>query len=248
MQNALHAQTKKPLRVRNRIRLILGLMTGLAGLANMLFLILPAPNWDMLLGEWPVNTHYGTHKLLVVIGFFLVMLSYGMVRGKRHACVTTGILLLLSAILYMPAGEPVFATLLLYALVLVLIIFARYFRARSDPPTLRRGYVSLLIGLGIVTLYSIGAFLLFYDQFELVVDRFGPVEVWLHLLTNPRMLALSQGTQAFFLGRALPLLCLSAVLYGMVLLLRPVAAALLPNEQARSAAYTIARIYGTNSI
>lgn len=248
MQNTLHAQTKKPLRVRNRIRLMLGLMTGLAGLANMLSLILPAPNWDILLGEWPVNTHYGTHKLLVVIGFFLVMLSYGMVRGKRHAWVTTGILLLLSAILYMPAGEPIFATFLLYALVLVLIIFARHFRARSDPPTLRRGYVSLLIGLGIVTLYSIGAFLLFYDQFELVVDRFGPVEVWLHLLTNPRMLALSQGTQAFFLGRALPLLCLSAVLYGMLLLLRPVAAALLPNEQARNAAYAITRTYGTNSI
>jgi phosphatidylglycerol lysyltransferase len=249
MQNKILSAeaTKRPL-FRNRIRSILGLLTGLTGLANMLTGILPRPGWDVLLGEWPVDTHHGVHKLLVVVGFFLVMLSYGMMRGKRQAWVATGILLLLSALLYMLGGGPVFATMLIDVLVLLLIVFARHFRARSDPPTIRRGYISLLAGLGIVTLYSIGGLLVLYNQFESLINRFGPVEVLLRLLTNSHLPQLSYGTQAFFLGRVLPLLCLSAVLYGMALILRPVAAALLPNEQERRAALALTRMYGTNPI
>lgn len=249
MQNKILSAraTKHPL-FRNRIRFILALMTGVTGLANMLTGILPRPSWDVLLGEWPVDTHHGVHKLLVVVGFFLVMLSYGMMRGKRQAWVATGILLLLSGLLYMLSKGPVFATVLLDVLVLLLIVFARHFRARSDPPTIRRGYISLLAGLGIVTLYSIGGFLVLHDQFESLIDRFGPVEVLFRLLTNSHLPQLPYGTHAFFLGRVLPMLCLSAVLYGMALILRPVAKALLPNEQERRTAFALTRKYGTNTI
>ena len=249
MQNKILSAgaTKRPL-FRNRIRSILGLMTGLTGLANMLTGILPRPSWDVLLGEWPVDAHHGVHKLLVVLGFFLVMLSYGMMRGKRQAWVAAGILLLLSALLYMLGRGPVFATVFIDALVFLLIVFVRHFRARSDPPTIRRGYISLLAGLGIVTLYSIGGLLVLYDQFESLIDRFGPVEVLLRLLTNSHLPQVSYGTQAFFLGRVLPILCLSAVLYGIALILRPVAGALLPDEQERRAACALTHKYGTNTI
>src|SRR5215467_5619897 len=151
MQNkTLPAEATKPPQFRNGIRSLLGLTSGLTGLANMLTIILPRPNWDVLLGEWPVATHHGVHKLLVVVGFFLVMLSYGMMRGKRQAWVATAILLLLSGLLYMLSRGPVFATALIDLLVLLLIVFARHFRARSDPPSIRRGYISLLAGLAIV--------------------------------------------------------------------------------------------------
>ena len=249
MQNkTLPAGATKPPQFRNGIRSILGLMSGLTGLANMLTVILPRPSWDVLLGEWPVATHYGIHKLLVVVGFFLVMLSYGMMRGKRQAWVATAILLLLSAFLYMLSGGPVFATALIATLVLLLIAFARHFQARSNPPTIRRGYISLLTGLGIVTLYSIGGLLALYDQFESLIDSLGPVEVLLRLLTNSHLPQLSHGTQAFFFGHVLPILCLCAVLYGIALLLRPVAAVLLPNEQEQEAALALTRTYGTNTI
>src|SRR5215510_987850 len=130
MQNKILSagSTKRPL-FRNKIRSILGLMTGLTGLANMLTGILPRPSWDVLLGEWPVDAHHGVHKLLVVVGFFLVMLSYGMMRGKRQAWVATAILLLLSGLLYMLSRGPVFATVFIYVLVLLLIVFARHLRA-----------------------------------------------------------------------------------------------------------------------
>ena len=237
-----------PLRFRNKMRSLLGLVTGLTGLVNMLAAILPKPSWDVLLGAWPVDAHHGAHKLLVVVGFFLVMLSYGMMRGKRQAWLATTMLLLVSAFLYMLNGGLVFATLLTVALALLLIVFARHFRAKSDPPSIRRGYIALLTGLGIVILYTIGGLIVLYNQFELLIDRLGPVEVFLQLLTNSHRLQLPYGTQAFFFGHALPILCLSAVLYGIALILRPVAAALLPDAQEREAAITLTCIYGTNTI
>ena len=160
----------------------------------------------------------------------------------------TGILLLLSAFLYILSGGLVLATVLTVVLVLLLIVFARHFRAKSDPPRLRRGYISLLAGLGIVTLYSIGGLLALYDQFESVLDRLGPVEVLLRLLTHSHPPQLSPGTQAFLFGHVLPILCLCAVLYGIALILRPVAAVLLPNEEEREAASALTRTYGTNTI
>jgi phosphatidylglycerol lysyltransferase len=169
-------------------------------------------------------------------------------RGKRQAWLATAILLLLSAFLNTLGAGPVFFTALTLALVCLLIACARYFRAKSDPPTLRRGYIALFAGLGIVTLYSIGSLLVLYNEFETLIDRFGPVEVWLRLLTNAHLPHITQGTQAFFLGHVLPLLCLSAVLYGIAMILRPVAAALLPNEQDRAAATALTRSYGTNTI
>jgi phosphatidylglycerol lysyltransferase len=249
MQNKpiLNKTTKPPV-FRTRIRTLASLVTGLTGLANMLTAILPRPSWDVLLGAWPVDTHHGVNKLLIVIGFFLVMLSYGMMRGKRQAWLATTMLLLISAFLYLLSRGPAFVTLLTIALALLLIVLARHFRAKSDPPAIRRGYIALLTGLAIVILYSIGGLFVLYDQFESVIDRFGPVQVLIRLLTNSHRLHIPYGTQAFMFGHVLPILCLSAILYGIAHILRPVAAVLLPDEQERDAAFRLMRTYGTNTI
>lgn len=244
----LPAEALKAPVLRKKIRTILGIMTGAAGLATMVAFLLPRPSWDILLGEWPTDVHHGVHKLLVVFGFFLVMISYGMMRGKRQAWLATTLLLLLSALLCMLSGGPVVATLLMAALVSLLVALARHFRAKSDPPALRRGYIALAAGLGLVTLYSVGGLIVLSNEFESLIDRFGPAEVLLRLLTNRHLPQLTQGSQAFFLGHVLPLLCLSAVLYGLALILRPVATALRPNAQEQMAAAALTRIYGTNTI
>lgn len=231
-----------------RVRALLGLLTGGVGLANLLAIILSREVQNVWLGEWMLDTYHNVHKLLAVMGFFLIMLMHGMVRGKRQAWIATMILLLLSALLSVLAGRPLIATVLVVVPILVLLACARHFRAKSDPPTLRRGYIALLAGLGLVTLYSIGGLIALYDQFEVLVDRFGLLEVWLRLLTGSHLPRHLFGIQAFFFGRVLSLLALSAVLYGIVLLLRPVAEKLLPNEQELRAACKLTRSYGTNSI
>lgn len=246
MQIALF-QTAYFNRIRILVRYAIGLATWLAGVADMLSAIVPRLNWDILLGTWPFNVHYAVHKLTVIVGFFLVMLSYGLIRGKRQAWHITLALLLLSAFLHILRGGSVLATAVAVVLFVLLAVLARFFQARSDPPSVWRGYIALLLGLGIVTFYTIGGFFALYDDFEPLVDRFGIDGVILRLLTQSH-LHLPHDTPAFFFGRALPALCLSAVLYGMILILRPVAATLLPHEKERQAVALLNRLYGKNSI
>lgn len=232
------------------MRWIIGLATGLAGGADMLSAVVPKLNWDILLGAWPIviGHRIPAQTLTVVVGFFLIMLSYGLVRGKRHAWFVTLILLWLSAFLHILRGGSVLATLVALLLVLLLSMLYHIFQAKSDPPSVRRGYIALFLGLGIVTFYTIGGFIALYDNFEPVIDRFGIDGAILHLLTDAHLMDIARGTPAFFFGHALPLLCISAVLYGMVQLFHPVAAVLLPETEERRQVAEITRFYGKNSI
>lgn len=235
--------------LRKIIRFAIGLSAGLVGVADMLSVIVPRLNWNILLGAWPINVHLGLgeHKLTVVVGFLLVMLSYGLMRGKLQAWRITLMLSLLSFFLHLLHGGAIFITFVPLGLALMLLVLASYFQARSDPPSVKRGYIALILGVGIVVFYTIGGFFALYDQFEPLVDRVGIEEVLVRLFIH-LPLDLLPGTRAFFFDRALPVLCLSAVLYGMIMILRPVAATLLPNEKERQKVERLIRRYGTNSI
>ena len=234
-------------RSRKIIRIIVALAIGLAGSANMLSVIFPRPDWDILLGAWPLDVHHSEYKLIVIVGFFLLMLTYGLLRGKRGAWRVAIVLLLLSIVLRTFSGGPVLVTITTGALIALLAASSHCFRAKSDPPSVRRGVVALIIGLGIVLLYTLYGLFVLYDQFESLIDHIGFEEVVLRLLTNTH-LHLTHGTQAFVFGRAVPLLSLSVVLYGIMMILRPVAVALYPTEQQRQSVAVLIRHYGRNSI
>src|SRR5579859_6240631 len=234
-------------RSRRIIRLILALGIGLTGIANMLFVIIPSIDWSMLLGAWPVDTHHGLYKLTVIIGFFLLMLTRGLVRGKRGAWRVAMILLLMSALLHVLSGGQVLPTAGTGALVVLLIVCSRCFQARSDPPSVRRGSVALVVGLSVVFLYTLYGLFTLYDQFDAPIDRIG-VGTFLSRVFANTHLYLTPGTQAFVFGRAVPLLCLSVVIYGIVMVLRPVAAAIFPTEQQQKSVAALTRLYGKNSI
>ena len=231
------------------VRLAIGLATGLVGLADMLSAVVPKLNWDILSGVWPIVVYHGAQKLTVVVGFFLVMLSYGLIRGKYQAWNITIVLLILSFFLHIlrRGSVPVLAALTALALTILLSLLFRYFQARSDPPSVKRGYIVLVLGLGIVVFYTITGFVVHFEKFAPMVDQFGISGVILRLLTNTH-LQVPRGTQAFFFERALPMLCISAVLYGMISILRPVTKMLLPNEEERHVVASNTRIYGKNSI
>jgi phosphatidylglycerol lysyltransferase len=229
------------------VRLGVGLATGLVGVADMLSAVVPKLNWDILLGVWPIVAHHGAQKLTVVVGFFLVMLSYGLIRGKYQAWNITLVLLILSFFLHILRGGSVLATVAALALTIVLSLLYRYFQARSDPPSVKRGYIVLVFGLGIVVLYTVSGFIALYSEFEVQIESFGAEGVILRLLTHAH-LHLSPGTQALLFEHALQALCISAVLYSMISILRPVAKTLLPNEEERQAVAFNTRMFGKNSI
>jgi phosphatidylglycerol lysyltransferase len=236
-------------RIRSLTRQVIGLIICIVGLADMLSAIVPKLNWDILLGAWPIAVHSSkAQTLTVVVGFFLIMLSYGLARGKKHAWCITLVLLLLSAFLHVLRSGSVLATVVALLLTVLLTTLASFFRARSDPPSVWRGYTALGLGMGIVTFYTIGGFLALYNDFEPFFDRFGIDGVVLRILTRVHLQHLAHSTPAFFFERALPVLCISAVLYGMVQLFRPVAAVLLPDTTKRKQAADHVRLYGQNSI
>ena len=234
-------------RSRKIIRRTIAVAIGLTGIANMLFAIIPRVDWSMLLGEWSLDTHHSLYKLTVVTGFFLLMLSYGLARGKRGAWRIAIILLLMSASLHILSGGQVLPTIGTGALVALLVVYSRSFQAKSDPPSVRRGSVALVVGLSIVLLYTLYGLFTLYDQFEAPIDRIGLDEFLTRVFANTHVY-LTPGTQAFVFGRAVPLLCLSVVLYGIAMILRPVAAAIFPTEQQQETVAALARQYGTNSI
>jgi phosphatidylglycerol lysyltransferase len=241
------AQTLNLHRSRYLVRFTLALAAGLAGLMNMLSIISPKPDWDIVLSSWPLGMHQGMPKLIVVCGFFLLMLFPGLMRGKHEAWCIAVIFLFLSTMFRLLDGSQVFMSIITGGLVTLLVICSRFFQAKSDPPSLWRGYLALLSGMGIVLLYTLGGFLILSKDFEPVIDHYGIEEVLLRLFTHAR-LYLTPGTQAFVFGHVLPMLCLSAVLYGIVKVLRPVAATLFSDEQTRQAVAGLTRLYGQNSI
>jgi phosphatidylglycerol lysyltransferase len=239
-------------RVRRAIRYSIGCIIGVEGLADMVSAIAPKNEWIMQLGVWPSAMHrtqINAQNLTVVVGFFLIMLSYGLMRGKRHAWLITMILLLVSAIfLHVLRGGSVLATVIALLLAAVLGALYHFFQAKSDPPSVRQGYVALALGLGIVMFYTIGGFLALYNDFEAFFDRFGFEGVLLRILIREHF-HFSYATPAFFFAKALPLLSISAVLYGMIKLFRPVAAAVLhPCLEERQRISGMVRLYGKNSI
>jgi len=232
---------------RMTVRFVIGLVTGLVGIADMLSAVVPKLNWDILLGAWTIYAHHGAQKLTVVVGFFLVMLSYGLIRGKYQAWSITLALLILSFFLHILRGGSVLATFVALTLTIFLLLLYRYFQARSDPPSVRRGYFALILGLVIVVIYTVGGFIALYSEFDQKIDRFGIDGVILRLLTLAH-LHITPGTQAFLFEHALQALCISAVLYGMISILRPVAKMILPNEEERFVVASNLHIYGKNSI
>ena len=125
------------------------------------------------------------------------MLSYGLARGKQHAWIITLVLLILSALLHVRRSGSILATVIALLLAILLSILSRFFHARSDPPSARRGYIALGLGLGIVTFYTIGGFIVLYDSFAPWIDRIGIDGVILHLISHGPLHVLTRNTCIF---------------------------------------------------
>jgi phosphatidylglycerol lysyltransferase len=249
----------KPDHMQHIIRAIAGFVIGLVGLCDMLSAIVPRFNWSAILGDdtwgfflgdWPLLQHrVPAQSFTVIAGFFLLILSYGLARGKKHAWNISLMLLLISALLHVQRSGSYLITAIALVAALVLYLLAPFFRAKSDPPSTRRGYIALCLGAGIVIFYTIGGFIALYEEFQPWIERIGIKAVFLHLFAHTGAhMHIPYATQAFFFQRALPLLCISAILYGMVQIFRPVAAALIPDHETRSRVSELTKTYGTNSI
>ncbi|MBV9710740.1 MAG: hypothetical protein JO011_07500, partial [Ktedonobacteraceae bacterium] len=127
---------------RTTIRRVIALITCLVGGADMLSAIMPRLHWNILPGAWPLTIHRAhAQTLTVVVGFFLIMLSYGLARGKNQAWRITLFLLLLSVWLHILRSGSILATIVALGLAALLASLSSFFQAKSDPPSVWRGYM-----------------------------------------------------------------------------------------------------------
>jgi phosphatidylglycerol lysyltransferase len=206
------------------VRSTIALIAAALGLADLVSALFPRLHWQLVLAAWPLAVHYHTFALTVVIDLFLVMLSYGLLHGKRQAWRIVLALLLSSVLLQALRRGSLLPAVASTVLVLLLLAYSSSFHVRSNPPSIRRGYLATALGLGLMALYAFGGFL--------------TLSAHMHVPT---------GTQVLLFERVLPILCVCAVLYGMGAILRPVASTLLPKKQ-RQAVAELVSCHGSNSI
>ena len=231
---------------------VLALLVGLMGGLDMLSALLPhGPLHEVLLNEsltdmLPFAVKDARWSVTLFVGLTLVILARGLWRGKRVAWLLTLMALgVVVTLRFAQEGdwEVAFGTAILIGL---LLSQHRQFIRRSDPPTLRRILIQVLVAMLIITTYGLLGFH-FLRAFRplaplLALQEFAAQLVWL----DGPYAAHVHGHALWFLNS---LGMLSATLLGLVvlMLLRPV----LPQRVSRGDrdhAQQLVAQYGTSSI
>src|SRR6266487_5488767 len=219
-----------------KLRVVFALAVALMGIINVLTVLLPTrPGRLALLGSLlnqlapfapsilPVLDTGRT--LALILGFFLLVVAFGLARGKRRAWQFALLLLPLSALAHLAKGLAVEEALLSLLLWLGLLRSASFFRVASDPWRLRQGLVLLVFGALLLAIYTVSGLSLLQTQFLLPGTVGGLVRsVLLHLVHSPAGEIIPLSRHAAWFLDSLPGLGAAVLLTGMVLLLRPVSA------------------------
>ena len=76
---------RHPHRPRYIVRATIAVIAAALGLADLVSALFPRLRWQPVLEAWPLAVHAHTSALTLVIDLFLVLLSYGLLHGKRQA-------------------------------------------------------------------------------------------------------------------------------------------------------------------
>jgi len=219
---------------------IVALMTGLAGVVNVLSAFTPDFIRDLqLLAPYaPLQARFGGQLGATLSGFALLLLASALWRRKRVAWYLTVMVLTISVAINVFRWSLLDFRTLLGGILAVWLLFLRpHFHARSDPPSVRQGVRVAAAALAFAVLYGSFGLLVVASTHGRALDPLqavGETVIMLLLLRPPVWLATT---------RAGPLLTFSfyavsglAFLYALFLLVRPVLVrgAATPGERARA--------------
>ena len=204
-------------------RLIAFLIVFNGALDLILALVRDLPERAALLQDvLPLDISLGSRTLTVVAGFMLIMLGRGLARGKRHAWMMAFPLLLSAAVLHLVKDLDVEQAVFALLLAAVLWLRREDYQAGSDAPSLRRGYVALALGVALATGYSFGGVLVLHHQLH------HPLRIRHALRTSLRLVAFQHvhlhhaaTPHAAWFVQSVPVLSAVALIYGVVMILRP---------------------------
>lgn len=215
-------------------RRLLAIGVALMGIINGLTVLLPSRPGRLALLIVVLNQiapfspsvfsfiHLGSTAALI-LGFYLLLLAFGLARGKRYAYLLTLILLPLTALAHLVKGLDVEE-----AVVAMLLWFALYasrsaFYVESDPYRLRQGIILLLVGFALILVYSMVGYYVLQAQFVPHSTFGSALRSSLKHISHISTHELTPVTpRANWFINSIPWLSLVALLTGMFFLLRPV--------------------------
>lgn len=147
---------------------IVALLTAAMGVVNVLSAVTPSMRDRLRLLERysPLQVTRGGHLTSALAGFALLLLAVSLWRRKRVAWLLTVLVLLASIVTHLLKGLDYEEASLAAALLLILIFQRSHFHARSDPPSIRQGLLTLLAALGFTLAYGVIGFYLLDRHFR----------------------------------------------------------------------------------
>lgn len=232
------------------VRWVVALLVGLTGIADMFAVLYPRSPLAVLLHYWPLDFDVALRSFAAVIGFGMLMLAGGLVRGKRQAWQVTIALLGLSLLWQFSRGHVLAIMALTLLLGGMLGALAPFFRARSDTPSVWRGYLALLGGGLIIYLYALGGTLVLEHRFAPLESIDRVIDGFVHIIDDAPFISnhLTHSARLWIFERSLVVLTCTAFLYGLAELLRPALKAFQAGHHDRAAAGQLIHRWGANSL
>jgi phosphatidylglycerol lysyltransferase len=114
----------------------------------------------------PINLSHAGHLASALAGFALIMLSTYLWRRKRIAWILAEVILVISGFNHLFKGLDYEEALLSLALAAWLLFLRPHFHARSDPPSVRQGLITLVGALLFTIVYGVTGFYLLDRHFK----------------------------------------------------------------------------------
>lgn len=172
------------------------------------------PDWSFI--------HLGRTTALI-LGFYLLLLAFGLARGKRHAYLLTLLILPLTALAHLVKGLDFEEAAVAMALWFALLANRSAFYVESDPYRLRQGVILLVVGFSLILLYSMAGYYFLQAQFVPHSTFGSALRSSLKHLSHVSSHELTPITaRASWFINSILWLSVAALLTGMFFLLRPV--------------------------
>lgn len=237
------------------VRLV-ALLTAGMGIIDVLSGLTPSlHNRLRILEQYsPFGVAIGGHLTSVLAGFALLLLANGLWRRKRLAWALTVAILIITVPVHLFKGLDYEEAVLGAALAIWLIYLQAHFHARSDPPSIRQGLLTLVTALIFTLIYGVLGFYLLDRHFIVNGHRvsfsiWGAIQQTVVMYTqfyNPGLVPATR-FGGYFVG-SIYIVSAVTIGYALLMLIRPVLVRHGATQEERLKAKGIIEAYGRSSL
>jgi len=230
---------------------LVALLAALLGVIDLLSAVTPsmANRLHTLERYSPFGITHGGHLTSALAGFALLVLSIHLWRGKRVAWLLAEMVLLITFASHLLKGLDYEEALLSAALAGWLFYLRPHFHARSDPPSIRQGLVTLVEALAFTLVYGTAGFYLLDRHFKVsfgLLDAVRQTIVMFIAFYNPGLEPIT-GFGRYFAG-SIYIVGITTLSYAFFMLVRPVLVHGAAKSEDRKRALSIVETWGHSAL